>query len=305
MKLYRVQDEGMERSIAGIFQDSDVAFIHVPRAGSTSLQTAIFGQDGDKLPPRVFLAAEQIEARCSYGRFQEMYRIGCVRNPWARLVSAYEALRTVPLDGTAPAEDVIGSQLVRKLGSFPAVVDYLFKLHCKDALNDSRWPLPLPVLGSNIGQNFCPVQFRPQYTFLTDADGNLLVDALFALERIKEGVEMLKSGAADTRNLGRRLNVGKMPQLCEGPYGGDIDYLLYYHDPWLVMKVSRIYERDFRLFHYDGEGPPDEQCPRRTDQPRRDKTIKSIKKKKPAKDNVEGKSEEEPMSPSEQDCSVM
>lgn len=253
-----------------IFQDTDVAFIHIPRAGSTSLEYGIFGSD--KLPRRVSVAAEQLEARLSYGRFQEMYKIASVRNPWSRLVSAYEALRNIKNDGSALPEDVIGHQLIRKLGSFEALVDFLFKLHCHEELNDSRWPLPLPVLNTKIGQKFCPVQFRPQYTFVTDGDDNLLVDALFALERINDGISMLKSGAADTRNMGRRIDVPELPTLCQGVFD-EIDYLYYYHDPWVVMKVSRIYAKDFRLFHYDGSGPPDEQCPRYTESLRRSKSL--------------------------------
>jgi len=64
-----------------------ILFINVPKVASTSLNTALVGGDmHTHLPLKYF---ESLDKKC----FDEYYKIAFVRNPWARVVSAYKGLK--------------------------------------------------------------------------------------------------------------------------------------------------------------------------------------------------------------------
>jgi hypothetical protein len=87
-----------------------------------------------------------------------------------------------------------------------------------------------------------PVQhmvFRPQHSFVTDADGELLTDQLGRVEEMQASYDAIceRIGIPPT-SLGRVNSSG---------HG---DYRSYY-DEELIAGVKRIYSRDFELFGYE------------------------------------------------------
>lgn len=192
------------------FRETGSVFIHVPKAAGTSISRALYGGNVGHRPARDY---HRISAR----HFRRYFRFGFVRNPWDRLVSAYEFARS----GGTPLVKPIADPVYRSdvFATFDRFV--------------CEWLAETPLESVD-------VVFRPQWTFLCDDDGTLLVDHVGRTERLAE----------DLRPVEERLGVSIRPQRLntnERPHPGNFRD---YYTPETRDIVTETYRRDIEMFGY-------------------------------------------------------
>jgi len=145
--------------------------------------------------------------------FEAYFKFTFIRNPWDRLVSAYEFLRT----GVSPSEyDWEMSEKLQSLGDFRSFV---------------YW-----VRDTNAGEG---MHLLPQYHYVRTKDDEMGMDFIGRFE----------SFSRDFSKVAERLGIdARLPHLNAAPsrYG----YQQYF-DSELVDIVGEVYRRDIELFGYD------------------------------------------------------
>jgi len=213
--------DAIERWIE-IFSNSGVAFIHVPRAAGTSLEFGLF--QFDEYPGRQFLRAKELQDRIGEEKFDSLFKIASVRNPFNRLVSAYEIQVT---DGFEEHE------------TFADFVESLVEM--KEEFGNLWWER-------------CPRAYWPQTSFLSNKFGDIMVDVVVAQENLQRGIDMLRSGKADPAGLDRKIDIClKLPKLqTRGTRQNSFE--AYYGDERILANVADLYADDFEIFGYDKTG---------------------------------------------------
>jgi len=191
-------------------QQAGVLFIHVPKAGGTSISRAIYGIDGVG-------HHRAVEAReTNPSMFDRLYRFSVVRNPWERLLSAF--------------------QFVSRGGTSEVMVDN------SDFYRKENWKsfdqFVLDWLVNQSPESLDPV-FMPQHMFVCDANGNLLVHDLYDLYELDRLSRNLSS------RLGRSLSIPHVNST-----GSKDELMSAYRDPNVVDAVAGYYARDIELFDY-------------------------------------------------------
>ena len=182
-------------------------FIHIPKTAGVSVSHALFGNGGNTHAP---LAA--VQRVVQEDEFDTYFKFTFVRNPWDRLVSAYEYLRV----GVSPDEyDWAMSQKVNGFGSFHAFV---------------RW---LGHTGASEGMHFLP-----QHAHVRTKDSENGMDFVGRYETLEP----------DLAYVAERLGVqARLPHLNRSP--GRRPYEEYY-DAGTREIVGQVYRRDVELFGY-------------------------------------------------------
>lgn len=185
-------------------------FIHITKTAGTSVAKGLF----DYLPYHY----TAIDYRVIYGRdtFERYYKFAFVRNPWDRLYSAYRYLKS----GGWNAEDRMWSQ--QHLSGYDDFNDFVL-----------RW-----LSEENIASH---IHFRPQYQFVCDDSGKLLLDYLAYFETIAEDFEKIAGHLQLERHL-KHHNAS--------PVGRYQDI----YDDDARSRVAEVYARDIELFGYDFDG---------------------------------------------------
>ena len=156
-------------------------------------------------------------------RYADYFRFAFVRNPWDRVVSCYvEKIKADPTYTTAFFTN----------GVFVGFLDYgLFHAGMSfERFVEAIAEIPDPEANRH---------FRSQFTFVTDAAGQLLVNFVGKLERAETDFPTV------LRRLGR--DPSSVPHLNRSSHG---DYRSFY-TPHTVQIVRRRFERDLELFSYD------------------------------------------------------
>jgi hypothetical protein len=197
------------------FDEHRCIFVHIPKAAGISVAMALFGN----------LAGGHTAARDYrkvFGRdFWRYFKFTFVRNPYTRLVSAYEFLK----GGGHPAwmsnqrfRDEVLSEYV-DFSDF--VLRWLKPRH--------RWPEP---------------HFRPQHEFL-ELGGGLVMDFVGRVERIDDDFATVCERLGVQARLGR-LNETREKHAALGTY---------YTSDAVERRVRDFYARDFELFGYSARPP--------------------------------------------------
>jgi chondroitin 4-sulfotransferase 11 len=198
------------------FDEHRCIFVHVPKAAGISVAMALFGN----------LAGGHAGARDYrkvFGRdFWRYFKFTFVRNPYTRLVSAYEFLR----GGGHPAWATNQRFRDQVLSEYVDFADFVLGW----LKPRTRWPEP---------------HFRPQCEFL-ELGGRLVMDFVGRVERIEEDFATVYD------RLG--FQTRKLPRLNETHYGhaalGE-----YYTSDAVERCVQDFYARDFELFGYSVRPP--------------------------------------------------
>lgn len=191
------------------FRETGSIFIHVPKAAGTSISLALYGGN---IGHRRAADYERISRR-EFGRY---YRFGFVRNPWDRLVSAYEFARSGGTDFVEPIPNSDYDSPV--FSSFDRFV--------------GEW-----LVGADL--EALDVVFQPQWSFVCDRRGELLVDYIGRTESLEDDL-----GAVE-QALGRTIQPERLNQTDRS-----VDVSDYYTDETRDM-VAEIYRRDIEMFHYE------------------------------------------------------
>jgi chondroitin 4-sulfotransferase 11 len=181
-----------------------VLFIHVPKAGGTSTQKAL------SLGGRGHIRITDVKG------YRRYFSFSVVRNPYSRLVSAFEYLTQRE---TLPAWDHKES-------------DYVYAYR-----GDFKRFVKEVVAAVDIYRS---IHLVPQTFFLCDGD-RIVVNRLIALEHLDRDLPPLARRVGGARRLSRS-NPSLRRQIDE------------YYDGETREIVARVYEKDFRLLGYDPSG---------------------------------------------------
>jgi hypothetical protein len=196
------------------FENTRSIFIHVPRAAGSSICHSLFGNcGGGHKTARGY--------RHSFGPWYRWYFVFTfVRNPFSRLVSAYDYLRK----GGHPAwpsdrefgEDVIGA--------YDGFSDFVLQW-----LRPDRTDFPKP-------------HFYPQVHFL-EIDDRLAVDFIGSVESIEEDYSVVRETLGISASLQKQNeSPGERKPLAK-----------FYTRDAVVRRVRRVYKDDFERLGYPPE----------------------------------------------------
>ena len=212
--LERITGSGLPRHL----RNSDYLLIHIPKNAGISLADALYGKP---VWPRMWhRTALQIKSEYP-DFFSTRISFAIIRNPWDRVVSAYEYLRA----GGTPRAPLARKTTPpsAKLRSFEIfVLEYLLpnkdRLH---TLDEVLWE---------------------QTIFVDDGNGNCLVDFLARFEDLARLEDVLTRQKAIERPL---------THLNRSSTRVGHDYRSYFTSPGLVDVVAACYARDAGWFLYN------------------------------------------------------
>lgn len=186
-------------------------FVHIPKTGGKAVLTNLYGVDVHETLGHASI--HFFHGTFGPDRFARCFRFAFVRNPWGRLYSGFRFLKN---GGFGLEEEKPLQATLREL-SFSDFVKHA---------------LPTQDLEAN------PV-FRPQWRFICNPDGRLLVDRVCRFEKIAQEYEWLR----------RRIGIGR-PLTVENRSGADF-VLAEVYDREMIEIVRSCYRRDIELFGYE------------------------------------------------------
>ncbi|EGK8097832.1 sulfotransferase family protein [Campylobacter lari] len=186
-------------------------FIHVPKAAGTSIEKAIYETDK-------WLSGHTKAKDYNQVEFQKIFSFGFVRNPHDRLVSAFFYLKK----GGGNKED---SQWAQKhLNQYNSFEQFVLALNEVKIRNEIfKW-----------------IHFAPQYHFLCDKNGDILVNFIGKTENIHNDFQTVLTRL----NIKRTLTTSNSSNHCH--------YLSYYNKTTYQI-IYKLYQYDFELFNYKSE----------------------------------------------------
>ena len=197
-------------------------FTHIPKAAGISLESALFSE---KVGHKRILHYALYDGR----RFKDYFKFTFVRNPFDRVVSAFFFLKK----GGRNRFDEQWAQ--RNLSSFNDIDEFVYALENKTfATSILSWQ-----------------HFSPQYPYVTDLNGRILVDFIGKVETIE----------ADFQYVCSQLNV--RAALAHHNRSHHKNFRAYFNDRMYEI-IYNLYKMDFLLFDYDIESstrPPKDVTP--------------------------------------------
>lgn len=189
-------------------------YVHIPKTAGVSVNKALFGNYGGG--HRSVRNYRQIFGPRLFARY---FKFTFVRNPYSRLLSAYQFLR----DGGFDASDRLWA--AENLSRFADFEEFVIEW-----LNEqSIWTKD---------------HFVPQYAFVCDVDSTPETDFVGRFETIDD----------DFREVCKRLGVvAKLG--AENSGGADTSNWPQHYSDTMLNKVSRVYAKDFAIFAYRPERP--------------------------------------------------
>lgn len=200
-------------------------FIHIPKTGGTSVETSrLFRQTISGKAPYGHATANRMQK--SYPReFADYFKFTVVRNPYTRLISAYNYLAK---------------------GGGNAYDREMFEQHMQLPENEIN-QFCQQKLSSSIGR---VIHLRPQYQYLYSPLGKLLIEHIYAQENLDESLTRMFPEQFDLEWEQKQLRKG-----------ASVDYrnLL---DPASIELIQSVYAADFTCLGYDTDParmlePPD------------------------------------------------
>jgi hypothetical protein len=190
-----------------------VVFIHVPKAAGTSVNLALYGRFMGH-----FTAAEV--RRWGSAEVNALPSFAVTRNPWDRLVSAYRFLKLGKGVGGKREVSVRQAQQYRipEFQSFETFV--------------REWLAPRDLRKLDHA-------LRPQWPFVCDRAGRVLVDHVGRVEDLRPTLDFLR----DT--------IGASPDIPRSNTSGSAVNYRDFYTPSLVQLVAGLYAADIEKFSYD------------------------------------------------------
>ncbi|WP_101676227.1 sulfotransferase family 2 domain-containing protein [Alloalcanivorax mobilis] len=185
-------------------------YVHIPKAAGTSINQSIYG--------RTLGHYKAYEIKAKFPKlYQECFVFSVTRNPWDRVVSAYRFAKMGSTGSMAVSNPF--SYKIDAFRSFDAFIhEWLVYKELKDL-------------------DFI---FQPQYLFVTDLSGSVIVDHLGRLDRINDTIKAVQEVLSVNMNM-QNINVTS----------SDSNYKKYYQSNDTVNTVARLYAKDVSLFKYD------------------------------------------------------
>jgi len=194
------------------FDTTKSIFVHIPKAGGISIIKSLYGEKTGGFGHPTYKRFLKL-----YGkkRFQEYYKFTFVRNPWDRLYSAYCFLKK---GGMSHQDKQFSEEVLSEFKSFEA-----FVMQWLTTENIKSW-----------------VHFIPQHTFLTNNNGELVVDFVGRFENFETDFKKISNHIGIKQALiHRNKTKDKM--------------LSHYREVYtqeMKEKVEQLYKKDIDLFEY-------------------------------------------------------
>ena len=187
-------------------------FIHIPKNAGSSIEQALYNTKGKV----THITAIEIYSR-DKRLFDQYFRFAFTRNPYDRFVSAYEYLRQ---GGRNKFDKAWAETHILLYGSFEDFV--------------------LSLQDSKIREKVCNwIHFKPQYTFVCDANKEVIVDFIGQYEDLNNDFETIR----------KKLKIDiKLPHTNRTKERKK--YQNYYNKETTKI-VDDIYKDDFLLFKYE------------------------------------------------------
>nr|WP_321226765.1 sulfotransferase family 2 domain-containing protein [uncultured Psychroserpens sp.] len=194
------------------FDTTKSIFVHIPKAGGVSIIKSLYGDQASGFGHPSYMRFLKLFGR---KRFNAYYKFTFVRNPWDRLYSAYCFLKK---GGMNHQDKKFSEDILSQVDSFE---DFIMNWLTPERVNS--W-----------------IHFVPQYTFLTNDKGELVVDFVGRFENFE----------TDFKNITNRLNLKEELEHHNKTNGlKNVSYKESY-TPDMVQKVGLLYREDISLFDY-------------------------------------------------------
>ena len=178
-----------------------ITFLHIPKVAGSSFYKLTFGND----------YVNYWGHKSSVGIPSPSFCF--VRNPYDRLVAAYFYL----IDDHAEFEpDISYKEMLLKYKDFK---DFVMNIET-DRLNKYI------------------IHVKPMSYYICDDDGNILIDKIFKIEKIKEIDDYLQDNGIPKLSE-TILNTSEHKKYTE------------YLDDEVIAEINRLYKQDFELFNYE------------------------------------------------------
>ncbi|MGX2039760.1 sulfotransferase family 2 domain-containing protein [Methylocaldum sp. MU1018] len=195
------------------FHAKKCIFVHIPKCAGIAIAHSLFGS----AVPHSTITDYQIMFGSEI--FNRYFKFTIVRNPWSRLVSAFNFIKAGGFD----SYDAMWSRKhMAQFHSFDEFVKYL-DVH-RDYL---RWP-----------------HFFPQYRWLVTPTGKVPLDYIGRLENINEAIETISSELKLGEVGLKKMNSSVSPEKKH--------YSEYYTENTKKI-VHELYKKDIRLLGYQFE----------------------------------------------------
>lgn len=195
------------------FDEQKCIFVHIPKNGGMSIAKGIFGDQllGGHYCAEFFRVVYK-------DRFDAYFKFAVSRNPWDRLVSAYEFLKS---GGMYEGDRLWAEKHLSGCADFHDFVQH--------------WLTP-----RNIHKG---LHFVPQHEFVCSKKGELLVDYVGKLEQVNESYAYIRNQLGLPAEDAPLVNRSRRQK----------DYRAYYSAAD-AEKTAEIYRRDIELFGYTFDG---------------------------------------------------
>ena len=201
---YKIKQDG---ALLNAFYSTRTIFIHIPKTAGVSLVKSIFGH--------VTLEGHRSVSfyKQVFGtRYSDFFTFTIVRNPWDRLYSAYKFLQK----GGINIHDK--NAFETHLSTYKDFEDFVLK-----GLNEKIiWEI---------------MHLIPQYEFVCDKNGKIIVDYVGRFESLQE----------DVAGLSKKINLEVV--MGHYNYNKKKDYREAYTKE-MIEKVHHIYQKDIDVFEY-------------------------------------------------------
>jgi hypothetical protein len=217
-----------------VYHKHKLIHIHIPKTAGTAIET-YFNEIGDmKWSPESWVGQANKHGRwyefqhlslqelriLANDAFDGYMSFAVVRNPYTRMISDYLWRRWI--------QHQYPNSATRFFDSFETFLNAIPK-----NINTNLWS---HVLGADKKKANFVIHIRPQYQYVSDSDGNCLVDEILKFERLHlDMAQLLKRYGLSTNRI-------KSPQIKD---------LKEYYNRARLDLVNEIYAKDFAYYSYE------------------------------------------------------
>lgn len=195
------------------FDETKSIFIHIPKAGGISIIKSLYGEEANGFGHPTY---ERFLRMYGKRRYESYFKFTFVRNPWDRLLSAYNFLKN---GGMNHLDKQFSDDVLKNYDSFES-----FVMEGMNEANIETW-----------------THFIPQYRYIYDAQMNLVVDYVGRFEHFEFDFEHIRSVLQQGSSLQHRNKTGESKEE---------NYRAAY-TPEMIQKVAELYQNDIRMFGYE------------------------------------------------------
>ncbi len=202
---------GLNKLMSIVNHSSRLIFIYIPKTGGSSIErlSCVGGKGHDTLA--------RIKRQVAPDIYQSYFKFGIVRNPWARLVSAYSYFEQMTIfhKWYRVRENRITR---RRIKAYPNCSDFVSRFQLKDFYSD--------------------IHFIPQCRFVCDDERSVALDYVGKLEQLEDGWRLICD------RIGQKYE--PLPRRNSTVHK---DYRSYYSDE-AAEHISEQYAEDINQFGY-------------------------------------------------------